>query len=470
MPGMQETGTLIVLGLGTGIGFLLCWLWIKRRTVSKFVFDQIQKDALTAQIKLQEESGERQHLKQKLEQTQSEFQTAREQVAILETEKKALIKQMDQRQTDLAEFQEKVKLQFENLANQIFTEKSTVFKQQSQDNMLQLLIPLKEKIQEFQKKIEDSFGTQAKEQFALKSEIERIVKINERMTLEAENLTKALKGDVKAQGNWGEIILERILEESGLQKGRDYILQGEELGLINTDGGRMKPDVVVYLPEKKHIIVDSKVSLTHYERYCGDGNPDTRAVHLKQYLLSLKTHVNGLEQRRYQDTELLGTPDFVLMFLPIEGAYSLAIQQDPELHAYAWNKKIVMVCPATLFATLRTIASVWRLELQNRNTLEIARRGGALYDKIAGFVEEFQKVGRQLKTVNESYENAFNKLSDGKGNILRQAEILKDLGAKTFKSLPKELLINDGQDTDAELQIGTGESTLQNATSPPPQL
>ena len=338
----------------------------------------------------------------------------------------------------------KLSLQFENLANKIFEEKQNTFKQQSQESMNAILSPLKDKLNEFNKRIEDS----SKERFALEKEIKRIVEVNEKMTSQTENLTKALKGNVKAQGNWGEVILEKILEDSGLRKDDDYITQGVSMGLTHTeDGSRLKPDVIVKLPEGKHIIIDSKVSLTHYERFCSEEDQTKRALHLKDYLGSIRTHVTGLEQRRYQDTDKLGTPDFVLMFVPIEGAYSLAVQEDRELHSFAWNKKVIIVCPATLFATLRTIASIWRLELQNQNAIEIATRGGALYDKIAGFVDDMTKLGKQIDTTKSTFDDALNKFSTGKGNILRQTEQLKELGVKAGKSLPKDMLSNSYDDS-----------------------
>ena len=343
--------------------------------------------------------------------------------------------------TRLVQLEEKFSLQFENLANRIFDEKTDRFKKESQEGLGNLLNPLRERLQEFQKKIDDSFGAQVKVQISLKKEIEHIISVNEKMSQQTENLTKALKGDVKAQGNWGEVILEKILESSGLRKGTDYIVQGTSLGLRHVeDGSLIKPDVIIMLPEDKHIIVDAKVSLTAYERYCGTEDAGERVRYLKEYLLSIRAHVNGLEQRRYQDTEKLGTPDFVLMFMPIEGAYSLAMQEDASLHSYAWDKKIVIVCPSTLFATLKTIDSVWKLERQNRNAQEIARQGGGLYDKIVGFVEEMQELGSKINATQKVYDEAFKKLSQGQGNIIKRTQDLKALGVKSSKNLPKELL------------------------------
>lgn len=372
-------------------------------------------------------------------------------LAASETARAALEKKSDalnlqvqdllQRNARLEQLEEKFALQFENLANRIFDEKTDKFKKESGEGLGALLNPLRERLQEFQKKIDDSFGAQAKEQISLKKEIEHIIRANEKMALQTEGLTKALRGDVKAQGNWGEVILEKILENSGLRKNTDYIIQGTNMGLRHVeDGNVMRPDVIIMLPEDKHIIVDAKVSLSSYERYCAAEDAAERARHMKEYLASIRAHVQGLEQRRYQDTEKLGTPDFVLMFMPVEGAYSLAIQEDAGLHSYAWDKKIVIVCPSTLFATLKTIASVWRLELQNRHAQEIARQGGGLYDKIVGFVEDVQELGSKINGAQNAYHEALKKLSTGQGNILKRAQDLKALGIKASKNLPKELL------------------------------
>ena len=407
----------ILLSLGTGLflGSLAAWLVCSRKN-----------DSFAVRFKMSEEERDRLH--QKAE---------------------ALNKQVQdllQRNARLEQLEEKFALQFENLANRIFDEKTDKFKKESQEGLGQLLNPLRERLQEFQKKIDDSFGAQVKEQISLKKEIENIITVNEKMTLQTENLTKALKGDVKAQGNWGEIMLEKILENSGLRKDTDYIIQGTNMGLRHVeDGGVIRPDVIIMLPDDKHIIVDAKVSLTAYEKYCATEDAGERGRFLKEYLASVRTHVNGLEQRRYQDTEKLGTPDFVLLFMPIEGAYSLAIQQDPALHSYAWDKKIVIVCPSILFATLKTIASVWRLELQNRNADEIARQGGNLYDKIVGFVEEMQELGSKINATQKIYTEAFKKLSTGTGNILKRAQDLKALGIGTSKSLPRDLVENAGE-------------------------
>ncbi len=379
-------------------------------------------------------------LKTDFSQKLSELQTTREKMSALETEKNILTEQHAAQLVQLQQMQETLKLQFENLGNKIFNEHSNTFKVESQSRLNELLSPLKNDIDGFKKKLEDSFGTQAKEQHSLKSEIERIVKIQEQMTSQTDNLTKALKGDFRVQGHWGEVILERILEESGLRANQDYILQGTDVGMKHIETGQtLKPDVIVKLPEDKHLIIDSKVSLTDYERFFSAEDEAMRAVHLKQFLASVKRHVQDLEVRRYQDSDKLNTPDFVLMFMPIEGAFSLAVQQDPELHSYAWDKKVVIVCPSTLFATLRTIASIWRVELQHKHALEIAKQGGLLYDKVAGLVDDMQKLGLQMKTTQDTYDKAMNKLQTGNGNIIVKTQQLQKLGAKASRNLLKTI-------------------------------
>lgn len=361
----------------------------------------------------------------------------KEQAAIAALEKAAALESKHKTLTDnFVQMQDQMWLQFENLSRRIFEENSERFTKQSQQGLGELLNPLKERLSEFQTKVDKSFGDQAKEQFALKNEIERIVKISNSMNTQTENLTKALKGDVKAQGNWGELVLERILEESGLREGVEYFVQGSGLGLKDVDGRVQKPDVIIKLPEGKHIIIDAKVSLTHYERYVAEPND----LVLRQFLDSIRQHVIGLSSKRYDQQESLGSPDFVLMFTPIEGAYSLALQRDQTLHPFAWERKIVLVCPSTLFATLRTIASVWKNEWQSRNVQEIARQGGALYDKFVGFIDDMQAIGERLKQTDKAYSGAMNKLMDGTGSLVSRTENLRKLGAKTTKQLPKELL------------------------------
>jgi DNA recombination protein RmuC len=312
---------------------------------------------------------------------------------------------------------------------------SQSLQQVSEKNMAQILTPLKERISEFQKKVEETYHSESRERFALKSEIEKIVKANEKMTFETQSLTRALKGDVKVQGNWGEMVLERILEASGLRAGEEYVTQGEGMKLKDEFGRDQRPDVIVRLPEGKHLIVDSKVSLVHYERILSESESAKVDEAKELFLASVKAHIDGLSKKRYQDLEGLGSPDFVMLFVPIEGAFSMAIQGDGALFSRAWDQGVIVVSPTTLLATLRTIASVWKQERQTRNALEIARVGGALYEKFAGFVDDLKLIDVKLGDAKDAYEKAMNKLSTGKGNLVSRVEHLKKLGAKTSKSV-----------------------------------
>lgn len=421
----MEITTLLLLGAAMALGFAISWvLFSQKRT----------RLATRLEMAQQEQDG----LRDELEFARGERTQFHERAITAEAKRELLEKELEQTQ-------EKLRAEFKNTATNIFEDFSNKFTAQSEKKIGDLLNPLRERLGEFQKKIDDSFATQGKEQHSLKAEIEKIV-------LQTDGLTRALRGDVKAQGNWGEVMLERILEESGLRAGEDYIVQATGMGLNHADGGRLQPDVIVNLPDKKHIIVDSKVSLTAYERYCNETDENLRQAQIKEFIRSIKAHVNGLEQKRYQDIEKLGTPDFVMMFLPIEGAYSLAIQADSELHSYAWGKKIVLVCPATLFATLRTIASIWRIERQNLNAQEIARQGGALYDKFAGFLGDMEEINKHINNLHKAYDNASNKLVSGRGNILNQVEKLKLLGSKTSKSLPKSREADLAEDVEEMLE------------------
>jgi DNA recombination protein RmuC len=364
-----------------------------------------------------------------------------ERAVMAEAENKSLIERVKEQQ-------EQIKFEFKNTATTIFEEFTTKFSTQSEKKIGDILNPLRERIGDFQKLVTDKFGEQGKEQHTLKAEIEKIV-------LQTDSLTKALRGDVKAQGNWGEVMLEKILEEAGLRKDKDYTAQGAEMGLAGAEGNRLKPDIIVNLPDNKHIIIDSKVSLASYERFCGGSDEVAQGLHMREFLKSVRAHVNGLGSKNYQDIDKLMTPDFVFLFMPIEGAYSMAVQKDPELQSYAWSRRIALVCPTTLFASLRIVASLWRIERQNKYAEEISRRGGLLYDKFVGFVEDMQRIGNQLSTVQKSYGDAMTKLSDGTGHLISQAEKLKRLGVKTSKSLPHELV---GDEEDEIPQLATAEN------------
>ena len=356
--------------------------------------------------------------------------------SIVNTEKKNLEEKLCSQKEELENIQERFKTEFENLANKILKNNSQEFTSSNKKNIDEILNPLKEKIQSFEKKVEEAYDKELRDKISLKEEVKKLYDLNSKISTEAQNLTKALKGDVKKQGNWGEVILERILERSGLTRGREY---EREVVSVNGDGKQIRPDVIIHLPEEKHIIIDSKVSLIAYERYVNSDTEEERTTTIKEHINSLKTHIKNLAEKHYQTSKSFNTPDFVLMFVPIESSFALAVNQDQEIFNYAWENKIVIVSPSTLLATLRTIASIWKQEFQNRNVMEIARQGGALYDQFVSFCTDMQKLGKKLEEANSTYSSSYKKLYEGRGNLVGRAEKMRELGAKAKKQLPSEL-------------------------------
>ncbi|SNC62852.1 DNA recombination protein RmuC [Polynucleobacter victoriensis] len=326
--------------------------------------------------------------------------------------------------------------QFKNLANEILEEKSRRFAEQNQQNLDTLLKPLQEKLTDFRKQVDETYQSESRERFALKQEVEKLAGLNLRMTDETRALTNALKGESKTQGDWGELVLETILENSGLRKGEEYVVQDTQ---TISDGSRLQPDVVIRLPESKHLVIDSKVSITAYTRYMQSDDESVKISELNSHVLSIKQHIQGLSAKNYQDLYGVGSIDFVLMFIPIEPAFLAAMRHAPEIYQDALKKNIVIVCPSTLLATVRTVAHLWRQEQQNRNAQEIARQCASLYDKFVGFVEDLDKVGQRLEQAQISYSDAVGKLKTGRGNLIRTAENVKKLGVKPNKSLPSKL-------------------------------
>ena len=337
----------------------------------------------------------------------------------------------------LNEAKEALTSQFKNLANEILEDKSKRFTEQNAASLDALLKPLQTKLTEFKEQVNNSYGNEARERFALKSEIERLANLNLRMSDETRSLTQALKGDSKVQGNWGELVLESILESSGLRKGEEYVVQDSH---TQTDGSRLQPDVVIKLPEGRSLVVDSKVSITAYARHAETTDPDTAERELAAHIQSLRQHIQGLSGKNYSALYGAGSVDFVLMFVPIEPAFLLALKTAPNLYQEALAKNIVLVCPSTLMATLRTVAHLWRQDHQNRNALEIAKQCGSLYDKFVGFVDDLEKLGQRLDQAQTSYHDAFNKLKTGKGNLIRSAEKVRELGVKPSKNLSAPLI------------------------------
>jgi DNA recombination protein RmuC len=338
---------------------------------------------------------------------------------------------------EVEELQKKFTKEFENLANKILEEKTVKFTEQNKENLKTILSPLQEKIQHFEKKVEDTHKESIDYHAALRQQIVGLKEMNEQMSKETLNLTKALKGDSKMQGNWGELILERVLEKSGLEKGREYEVQQS---FVTEEGNRVQPDVVINLPDGKKMIVDSKVSLTAYERFANAEEEHEKGQFLKEHIASIKRHVDQLSAKNYYDLYQMESPDFVLLFIPIESAFAIALNEDNTLYNKAFEQNIIIVTPTTLLATLRTIDSMWTNQKQQENALEIARQAGALYDKFEGLVSDLIKIGKKMEEAKTEYGNAMGKLVEGKGNLIGSVERLKKMGAKAKKALPDAII------------------------------
>ncbi|MNG82479.1 DNA recombination protein RmuC [compost metagenome] len=367
---------------------------------------------------------------------EAELRRLEAQTARLEAELREQQESHQQRLEDLQEARDTLRAQFADLATKIFDEREQRFAQTSQQHLGQMLDPLKERIQAFEKRVEESYQQEARERFSLGKELERLQQLNQRLSDEATNLTQALKGQ-KTQGNWGEMILERVLEHAGLEKGREYQTQ---VSLKSADGERFQPDVLIMLPGDKQVVVDAKVSLTAYQQFVSDTDGEHAQAALKQHVQSLRNHVKGLSSKDYNRLEGLHSLDFVLLFVPIEAAFSAALQAEPNLFQEAFDRQIVIVSPTTLLATLRVIDSLWKQERQGQNAREIAERAGWLYDKFVLFIQDLDELGNRLQQVDKAYAAARNKLCEGRGNLVSRSEQLKLLGARASKSLPADLL------------------------------
>jgi len=386
-------------------------------------------------------------LNSELQKTESELSTEREkytnsqsEISRLDTLNLNLQEKLNDQKKELEELQVKFTDAFKNLANEILEEKTKKFTEQNRANLDEILNPLKEKIKDFEQKVVHADEKNRLSNASLIEQIKGLKDLNKKISDDANNLTKALKGDSKIQGNWGEVILERILEESGLRKGIEYEAQAKGMGLKSEEGSTSKPDFVIKLPENKHVIVDSKVSLVHYERMVSSETEEQREGYLKALNTSVKTHIDGLHKKHYQDLKGLNSPDFVMMFIPIEGIFAVIMQHDNTVYQYAYNKQVVIVSPSTLLATLRTIAFIWRQENQTKNALEIARQGGALLDKFNGFIDDLEKIDINLKRTQGAYDEAVKKLSTGSGNLISRAKRIEALGAKAKRQIPEKFI------------------------------
>ena len=393
-----------------------------------------------AQERVRGLEAERLALLAELQQGRGELQMAQEHTSQLQTQLAAQATQLEAERRAahdklalLAEAREALSHQFKSLANDILEEKSRRFAEQNQLSLGQLLDPLRSRLADFQGRVEQFYDAEGKQRSALAQQVHQLLQLNQALSEDAKNLTQALKGSTKAQGNWGELILERVLESAGLRKGFEYDVQENHL---RADGSRAQPDVVIHLPENRHLVIDAKASLLAYEEWAHADDEAVRAGAQRRHLDSVRQHIKGLAERNYQQLYALQSLDFVLMFVPIEPAFMLAVTADNQLYSDAWNRNVLLVSPSTLLFVLRTVAHLWRQEAQTRNAQEIAQRGADLYDHLTAFVEELEKVGKNLGQAQDAYQKAFNKLSKNRGNVIRRAEMLKELGIKPAKALP----------------------------------
>ena len=436
-------------------GAVLAYFIVKSSSISRKIYDELQQNfsqkeaefnKILAEISAENKSqnqkiAEQQELNFKQNTEIKELQNDKNQLIGLKSQLSAqnenLQKLLDSQKEEIAKMQEVAKTEFQNLANKILEEKTLKFTEQNQQNLKNILNPLQEKITDFEKKVENTHKESIDYHAALRQQIIGLKDLNVQMSKETVNLTKALKGDSKIQGNWGELVLERVLEKSGLEKGREYEIQKS---FVTEEGNRVQPDVVINLPDGKKMIVDSKVSLTAYEKYINEDDEEQKSAFLKEHVNSLKRHVEQLGNKNYQHLYEMESPDFVLLFIPIEPAFAIALNEDTQLYNKAFEKNIVIVTPSTLLATLRTIDSMWTNQKQQDNAIEIARQAGALYDKFEGFVTDLVKIGKKMDEAKTEYEGAMNKLVDGKGNLITSVQKLKIMGAKAKKSLPDPIL------------------------------
>ncbi len=432
----------VALFLGVFVGKLL----FSARFQSEKISLEERLSAAINQLQLQKEQFERErnNLEKQVQLVAAEkenIRTEKDSLAIQLSKKEVdfenLWERHKEQKNEITELQEKFTKEFENLANKILEEKSAKFTEQNSENMKNILLPLQDKIQGFEQKVEQTHKESIDYHAALRQQIVGLSEMNAQMSKETLNLTKALKGDSKMQGNWGELVLERVLEKSGLEKGREYEVQQS---FTNNEGNRVFPDVVINLPDGKKMIVDSKVSLVAYERWINEESEILKIDFLKEHVNSIRRHVEQLGNKNYHDLYQIESPDFVLLFIPIEPAFAIALNEDSALYNKAFDRNIVIVTPSTLLATLRTIDSMWANQKQQENAFEIARQAGALYDKFEGFVGDLVRIGNKIKDTKTEYENAMSKLVDGRGNLISSVEKLKKMGAKAKKSLPENIV------------------------------
>ncbi|MBN2571747.1 MAG: DNA recombination protein RmuC [Ignavibacteriales bacterium] len=436
---------ILYLIIGLVIGFLIAFLFFKsKKTISVAEANSLNEQMNSLKIDLAKYQQINSFLENDKNTIQDELRNERRKneelnsnYFSLKSDYSNLQRKLDEQKNEIEKLQEKFTKEFENLANKIFEEKGNKFTEQNKEKLSEILDPLKIKISEFEKKVEETNKESIRGQASLKEQLQILKDMNQKITQEASNLTNALKGQSKTQGNWGEFILESILEKSGLVKGREYLVQQS---MTAESGKRFQPDVIIKLPQDKNIIIDSKVSLIGYEKYISSEDEQDKIMGLKEHITSIRSHIKNLSSKNYQQLYNLESLDFVLMFMPIEPAFALAVQHDSNIFNEAFEMNIVIVCPSTLLATLRTISSIWRYEKQNAFALDIAKLSGALYDKFVSFVEDLIDVGKKMEQAKDSYKEAMKKLTDGSGNLVSRAEKIKQLGAKASKNLPQSII------------------------------
>ena len=448
---------ILFLLIGLSIGFLIAFLIFKNRKdklpdESSDIISEMKENLI--KLKTEKEQLESLLIENKtlVGKLNEENKSLNSSLIVAETNYNNTNERLENQKKDLEELQKRFSLQFENLANKIFEEKSKTFKESNKQQLNTILNPLNENLKEFKNAVKDTYEKGLKERTEISSELKQIQRLNQQLQEEASNLTKALKGDSQKQGRWGEIILEKILESSGLEKNVQYRMQDS---FTLDSGKRLRPDAVIYLPEEKHIIVDSKVSLVAFEKFVNAENEDDKAKFIKEHIQSVRNHIKELSSKDYIANLDIETPEYLLMFIPVEASFSAAVSYDKTIFNEAWDNRIVIVSPSTLIATLMTVSAMWKQTKQTHNALEIAERGGKLYDKFCGFIDDMKKIENSLEKAYSDYESAFKKLSTGSGSLIRQTEILKQLGAKTNKALSKKNI--------GEIDIETDENQLSDS-------
>ncbi len=446
---MENIFIIISLIIAGALASFISALVVKTRTVSRTEWKHVNDALDTTRSALAREQEKAGYLQDQLSTTSGQMQTLADEnktlnskVAELSANNNALQEKLDTQKKEVEDLGEKFQVAFENIANKILDDKTRKFTEQNKDNLKIILDPLGARIREFQQKVEEVYEKEAKERFSLGREVKNLVELNQKISEEANNLTNALKGNSKKQGDWGQMILENILEQSGLVKDREYFVQEflkdeDDNYIKNQKGKKMQPDIIIAYPDNRKVIIDSKVSLTAYVSYCNAEDPVEQDMALKAHIRSMRSHIDDLSGKSYQD--FAPSLDFVMMFVPNEPAYLLALQNDPVLWQYAYDKRIILISPTNLIAALKLIVDLWKREYQNQNAQAIAERGAALYDKFVGFVDNMEKLGGQLDKSQKTFETAFGQLTSGSGNLVGQAEKLRDLGLKTKKKLPPSL-------------------------------